>query len=146
MDVSDDGNTDYYTEGLFTGDPFPRKADLAVAFRITEVFRTGANLKRQPDELLEAINTEGLEYAAAISRDERELFFTRLHLFTRLHRGRLGIYRATRHTATDPFGSGQRIGAITGHVGAPTLSPDERLLYYYRKDADGTFRIYSVRR
>lgn len=134
VEVSSDGQTIYYTEGLFTGDPFPREADLAVAVR------TATTFKRQPDLLLEEINTRDLEFAAAISKDERELFFTRLH------GGQLGIYRATRQSTTDPFRSVQRIGAINGHVEAPTLNPDERLLYYHRKDVDGRFRIYSVRR
>ncbi len=43
------------------------------------------------------------------------------------------MYRATRYTSTDPFGSVQRIGANTGHVEAPTLSRDERLLYYHHE-------------
>jgi WD40-like Beta Propeller Repeat len=134
VEVSEDGNTLYYAEGLFTADPFPREADLAMAFR------TGDSFERQPDVMLDALNTSDLEYAAAISKDERELFFTRLH------HGKLGIYRAIRHTTADPFGSVQRVAAISGHVEAPTLSPDERLLYYHRKDTDGRFRIYSVRR
>ena len=134
VEVSDDGNTIYYAEGLFTGDPFPREADLAVASR------RDTNFERQPDLQLEAINTHDLEYAAAISKDERELFFTRLH------RGSLGIYHATRRAKTDPFGTVQHIGAINGHVEAPTLSRDEQLLYYHRRDADGRFRIYSAHR
>ncbi len=134
VEVSADGRTIYYSVGLFTGDPVPHEADLAVAHQSGDMF------KKETGTVFEAINTSDLEYAAAISKDELELFFTRFS------QGGLAIYRATRPTANQPFGSVQPVSAAVGHVEAPTLSPDERLLYYHRKGTDGRFRIYSVSR
>jgi Tol biopolymer transport system component len=88
---------------------------------------------------MEQINTGGLNYAAAISVGELELFFTRLA------GNSPAIYVATRSNASSPFNRPKKIATITGFVEAPTLSPDEKSLYFHKRD-NGRFVIYRVTR
>ena len=90
-----------------------------------------------------AVNTVDLEYAAAISRDGLELFFTRLDIGTLT----TTIHRVTR-TATDvPFESPELVSAIRGFVEGPAFSPDERSLYYHKRNqANGLFELWRVTR
>lgn len=64
-EISADGNTLYFVDGLFTGGSVPAAADLAIARR------RGAGFQRLPDSarLLAQINTPALEYAPATSAD-----------------------------------------------------------------------------
>ncbi len=140
IEISADGTTIYFADGDFSGGlGFPETADLAIAVD------TGTGFIRHPDseKILANVNTPTLEYAACISRDGLELFFTRLDLDTM----ETWIYRATRHETGSPFGTPERIEAITGFVEAPTLSPDEKSLYYHRLNPDtNMFEIYRVTR
>ena len=132
-EVSPGGEMVFLADGEFRGGPLPRSADIAVAVR------DGAGFRRHPGsaEFMRNVNTAALEYAPAISADLFELFFTRAS-------GRqLAIYRSARRNRDEPFGIAERIGSITGHVEAPTLSGDGRSLYYHRLDGD-RFVIYRV--
>jgi len=135
VEVSADGQTLYFVDGVFSGKSTPDKADIAIAVRDGEGFR------RLPGsaELLKNVNTDALEYAACISPDELELFFTRA--------GKNGpaIYRSTRKSVTHPFDPPVRVAAIKGFVEAPTLSPDGRSIYYHLKEG-ARFVIYMVTR
>ena len=135
VEVSADGRTLYFVDGVFNGKPTPDRADIAIAVR------DGAGFRRLSGsaELLKNINTDALEYAACISSDELELFFTRL--------GKNGpaIYRSTRKNVTQPFDQPERVAAIKGFVEAPTLSPDGLSLYYHLKERE-RFVIYRVSR
>jgi Tol biopolymer transport system component len=135
VEVSADGRTLYFVDGVFSGKPTPDKADIAIAVRGDAGFRRSAGSA----ELLKNINTDALEYAACISPDELELFFTRV--------GKNGpvIYRSTRKTVTQPFDPPERVAAIKGFVEAPSLSPDGRSLYYHLKEGE-RFVIYRVSR
>jgi hypothetical protein len=135
VEVSADGRTLYFVDGVFSGKPIPDRADIAIAVRSGDVFR---RLSRSA-ELLQNINTNALEYAACISSDELELFFTRV--------GKNGpaIYRSTRKTSEKPFDQPERIAAIKGFAEAPALSADGRSLYYHLKDGE-RFVIYRVAR
>src|SRR5262247_3440786 len=135
VDVSADGRTLYFVDGVFSGKPTPDKADIAIAARGDEGFRRLSGVA----ELLKNVNTGALEYAACVSPDELELFFTRA--------GKNGpaIYRTTRKNVTQPFDSPARVAAIKGFVEAPALSPDARSLYYHLKEG-GRFVIYRVSR
>ena len=135
VEVSADGRTLYFVDGVFSGKPTPDKADIAIAVRGDSGFRRFAGSA----ELLKNINTDALEYAACISPDELELFFTRV--------GKNGpaIYRSTRKTVAHPFDLPERVAAIKGFVEAPTLSPDGRSLYYHLKEGE-RFVIYRVTR
>lgn len=135
VEVSSDGRTLYFVDGVFSGKPVPDRADIVIAVR------GGAGFLRLSEsaELLKNVNTDALEYAACISPDELELFFTRV--------GKNGpaIYRSTRKSVTQPFDRAVRAAAIKGFVEAPTLSPDGRSLYYHLKEGE-RFVIYRVTR
>lgn len=127
VDVSPDGNTLYFVDARF-GRSGPETADLVVAER------RGADFVRRPDsaELLQHVNTEALEYAPCISADGLTLLFTRARLS--LVGGSVAIYVAQRARSTEPFGPPARLAALDGLVEAPTFAPDERAIYYHRKD------------
>jgi len=137
QEISADGNTLYFTEGLFTGGSVPASSELRIARRSDNGFRRDA----QGREILRTINSAGrLNYAACTSADELEIFFTRLN-------GKEPtILMASRTSTTKPFGAVERIPAISGFVEAPTISPDGRSLYFHRRNPDGVFSIYRVTR
>jgi hypothetical protein len=135
VEVGADGQTLYFVDGVFSGKPVPDKADIAIAVRGGAVFRRLSGSA----EFLKNVNTDALEYAACISPDELELFFTRA--------GKNGpaIYRSTRKNATQPFDSPARVAAIKGFVEAPALSADGLSLYYHLNEGKW-FVIYRVTR
>ena len=133
VEVSADGDSLYFVDGVFRGGPVPSSADLAFAVRQ----RDGSFLRREG--LLDSVNSRALEYAACSSSDERELFFTRID------RGRPAIYRSTRSNLSSPWGVPRRLSGITGFVEAPTISADGRSLYYHAR-RDGRFVIERVTR
>lgn len=134
VEISADGRTLYFADGVFSGNPFPDVSDLAYAVD------NGSGFVRNA-AIMANLNTADLEYAAGISANGLELFFTRLSLSTL----ETTIYRATRPDMASPFGPPQRVSAISGFVEAPSLSPDEKSLYYHKNDG-GKFVIYRVTR
>jgi hypothetical protein len=79
------------------------------------------------ESILKTIDTDALNYAPATSASECESFFTRVDAHGP------AIYPAKRPDATQPFENPVRISTITGFVEAPSLSPDEKSLYYHKK-------------
>ena len=136
VEVSADGDTLYFVDSQFANG-VPRSAEIVIALR------RGPGFERMPDSsrIMEQVNSDALQYAPCISRDGLTLFFTRADRELR----EAAIYLATRRSTTLPFGPPARLAAIDGFVEAPTLSPDERSLYYHKKERDG-FVIYSVTR
>lgn len=105
-------------------------------------WRDGAyRLSPADDTLFAAINTPALEYAVAISADERMLAFTRVE--GRPPFARIGIWLARRGRSTDPFGEPVRIAAIDGFAEAATFTSDGNTLYYHRLAAS-RFSIWRV--
>jgi hypothetical protein len=94
------------------------------------------------------INTQDLEYAASISADGLELFFTRLSE-TAITSGnvRSFIMRATRTSETAAFGEPGVIGAIgtSDFVEGPAITSEGRTLYYHKREGD-KFRLCKVTR
>lgn len=141
VEVSADGATLLFADGDFTGgNPFPDAADIALAVA------SNGGFARHPDSaaILVRVNTaEDLEYAATLSADGLELFFTRLDLGTMQAR----IYRSTRSRITDAFGAPRVVSAIASFAEGPALSPDGKSLYYHRETPGaGRFDIYRVTR
>lgn len=102
----------------------------------------------ESDRILQNINTEDLEYGAALSADGKELFFTRLasrDLKTLNLRSQ--IMRATRENGDDPFGPPQMVESIgdKDFVEGPALSADGKTLYYHQK-LGKKFRLFRVTR
>jgi Tol biopolymer transport system component len=131
-EISPDGDTLYFVDSRF-GSAGPLTADIKIALR------TGAAFERAKSDLLQKINTDALEYAPAVSASGLEIFFTRAGGDTP------AIYAAWRTSASNPFGSPRRIAAATGFVEAPSLSADEKSLYYHTKEA-GIFVLYRLSR
>jgi len=76
------------------------------------------------------VNVPGeLTYAASISADGLELFFTRANP---AGGGAPAVYRAVRSRLRQPFGQVERVAAITGFAEAPSISADGTTLYYHR--------------
>jgi len=138
-EIAADGRTLFVADGLFTGGPVPKTADIAIAVR------DGTGFKRLPAsaDLLRNINTKGLEYAPAISSDLLELFFTRIPVSSGTPQPL--ILRSTRRSIEDPFGLPEKVAAITGFVEAPTLTHDGRALYFHKLEGN-RFVIYRVTR
>jgi len=120
VEVSADGNTLYFADGHFTGGAVPAQADLAIAVRGSD-----GQFHRTDGALLASVNTSALEYAACISEDQLELFFTRIA------DGHSGIFRSTRADRSSPWGAPRRLSAIIGFAEAPTIAPGGSALYYH---------------
>jgi Tol biopolymer transport system component len=135
-EISADGNTLYFSEGLFTGGSVPKSARIMIALRNGNSFTRDPNGKR----ILRKINNGQRNYAADTSVSGLEIFFTRLT------KGRPAIYMATRASTSKAFGKPVKIKAITGFAEAPSISPDDRSLYFHKKNASGIFSIYRVTR
>ena len=133
-EISADGNTLYFVDGLFTGGSVPVAADLAVAVRGTD-----GEFHRVDNGEMAAINTDALEYAPCTSENELELFFTRIV------DGTPAIFRSTRSDRTSAWGQPRRLAAITGFVEAPTIAPGGAALYYHA-NRNGRFVIERVTR
>jgi len=98
--------------------------------------------------VLARINTRDLEYAASISADGLEIFFTRLpEAGIAAGNVRSHIMRATRTSRTAAFGEPSIIDVIgtSDFVEGPAITPDGRTLYYHKRDGD-KFRLYKVTR
>jgi hypothetical protein len=138
VEVSNDGQSLYFVDGLYDENGGPRQANFSIARK------NGVEFQRDPNSavLLANINTDDLEYAAAISKDELELCFTRIigaiSVDSEAH-----IYIATRTSTNMPFSEPQEITEITGFVEGPTFSSDDNGLYYHKKE-NGDFVLYYI--
>ena len=135
VDVSPDGEKLYFVDGYF-GKHGVETADIVVAER------QGPGFVRSPSsaELLENVNTKALEYAPCISADGLTLLFTRAR---RGLNGSVAIFVSQRMSTTKPFGPAARLVALDGFVEGPTLSTDERSIYYHKREND-KFVIYRA--
>ncbi len=98
--------------------------------------------------VMQYINTPDMEYAASISADNLELFFTRLSIDD-LRKGKVHsqIMRATRSNVMQAFGKPRLIEAIgsSDFVEGPSIGPDGSELYYHKRVGE-KFRLYKVTR
>ncbi len=145
VEISADGETLYVTDNLwrlFGGGP--QSSNFLAARRQPDgSFRRLENA----DEIFANINTDLLEFAAAVSSDELTLYFTRVDR-SALARGAadgFGLYVATRSEKNAPFGPPERIEAIRGYVEAATVSPDDCAIYFHKQVA-GRFDIQLARK
>jgi len=140
VEVSADGGTLFAVDSDF-GPHGPESADLFIALR------HGDTWSRDPRsaEVLRLVNTpDHLEYAAAISADERDLYFTRVRA-PLTGASVPEIWAASREDREGPFAAPRHIRAIDGFAEAPTVTPDGLALYYHRRD-DGRFVLYRIAR
>jgi hypothetical protein len=139
IEIDAAGETLVLADGVFRGGPAPASADLRLARRNGRAFR----LAPEDDAIFAAVNTDALEYAAALSADGLELAFTRLDGFPPFVRTQILIAR--REATSRPFRAPLRISSIGGFVEGPTFSPDGRALYYHKRVGD-RFQIWRVTR
>jgi hypothetical protein len=137
VEVSPDGSVLYFVDSRFARGG-PETADLVIAERRGSGFQRAGN----SEHIMQHVNSEALEYAPCISADGLTLLFTRARLGMA---GGAAIYLARRNSTAEPFGKPLRLAALEGFVEAPTLSPDERSLYYHRREG-ARFVIYRVKR
>ena len=144
-EISADGRTLYYCVNEWnTEHNLPRTSDIQVARLSGGRFETLANSAT----IFRAVNSKDLEYAPALSSDERELFFTRASFaFSggKLSLAQTSIMVARRGAIGEPFGTPRQITSITGFVEGPTITPDGGKVYYHRRDGD-RFHLYMVAR
>lgn len=94
------------------------------------------------------INTSDLEYAASISTDGLELFFTRFAFNDyKKDKIRSKIMHSKRKSLSEPFSRPEMIEVIGADdfVEGPAISGDGKELYYHKHD-EKKFRIYKVSR
>lgn len=141
VEVTPDGNTLYTVDGEFESGPPPKAANFVIARRN----KSGEfERDKDSDRILARVNTAALEYAACISKDELELIFTRAgNKSGKLTAPRLWI--ASRKNVKEPYGEPQLISVADGFVEGGTYTPDEKAIYYHRKDGD-RFVIYRIDR
>ncbi|MEY8019198.1 hypothetical protein AB8P51_00060 [Muriicola sp. SD30] len=138
VEVSNDGQTLYFVDGLYDENGGPREANFSIARK------NGTEFQRDPNSgtILANINTDNLEYAAAISKNELELCFTRI-IGDISPDSEAKIYIATRTSSDLPFSEPQLISEIMGFVEGPTFSADDNGLYYHKKE-NGDFVLYYI--
>ncbi len=144
-EISADGKTLVYTVNQWNTDfNVPKTSDLQAAQWV------GGRFERMNDSdaIFRNINTEELEYAPSLSADQLTLSFTRARINIKDGKLRGMVSRiliASRHSTEEPFRKPRWIKAITGVVEGSTITPDEKVLYYHKKEG-GTFRLYKVKR
>ncbi len=144
-EISADGRTLYYCVNEWNTDHnLPRTSDIQAARWSDGRFETLADSAA----VFRAVNSKDLEYAPALSADERELFFTRAR-FTfsggKLSLAQASIMVARRDATGQPFEKPRPITSITGFVEGPTITPDGDKVYFHRRDGD-RFHLYMVAR
>ena len=138
-EISSDGNTLYSVDGRYDEDGGPYEADFFMAVKDGDAFKRVSD-----DNTFQNINTDKLEYAACISSDSLEFYFTRADPPPDFSEPK--IYRASRRTIDKPFGEPVLIEEADGFVEAVTLSPDDSILYFHKLDSDGMHRLYMIKK
>ena len=141
IEVDSMGKTLYFVDGRFDALGGPYEADIVIAVKDGSQFQRLAN----SDEILAKINTSALEYAACISANQLELYFTRVDP-PLTDASQPEIFVATRQNVGEPFGNPVKIESITGFAEAATLAPGGDNLYYHAMDANGLYALYLTRR
>ena len=138
IEISADGNTLYSTQNLFDGDSWPKISYFFNAHLENGKFIVNAD----SENIFQHINSNDLEYAASISTNELEIFFTRLKFDTKPE---FSSFYANRTDKNSAFSKPVKINAITGYSEAPAITNDGNLLYFHKKVKD-KFYIYALNR
>ncbi len=141
VEVTANGELLYFVDGRFDQAGGPYESDIVIAQKTNTAFQRLSN----SNEILEHVNSDELEYAACISANNLELYFTRVAL-PLSSTSTPQIYVSGRNNANEPFGLPNKIESITGFVEAATISPDGNNLYYHKKEAGGMFGLYLTKR
>jgi len=145
LEVSADGEELYVAENRW--DLFRRRpgsSHLAVANRAISATNQPIFVRRaDSDALFAALRSGALDYAPATSIDRLTLYFTRWQA------GRSGavphILVVRRATTRSAWGSPRLLGAASGFVEGPTVTPDGCGILYHAKVGEA-YRLFLVRR
>jgi len=142
LEISADGQTLYSTQSHFKGDSFPDASYFFYAKKIGDTFVP----QEDSAYIFKELNKDPIIYAAALSRDELEIMYTRLTI----HKGRhhFDTLRATRTAKDQPFGTPVVMPNITGFSEAPAMTDDGKIVYYHKKDITGKklFQLHALHR
>lgn len=141
VEVDAAGETLYFVDGRFDEDGGPYEADLILARKSNGEFLRDTNT----GGILKNINSDSLDYAASISADNLELYFTRA-MIPLTSQTIPEIFVASRTNESEPFGIPVKIASISGFAEAPAISPDKKLLYYHALNSQGKFAVFLTRR
>jgi hypothetical protein len=135
-EISADGRRLYFTANDWAPDGPPRTSVFRLARRTT----AGWRIDPDADSWFAGINGQGLAYAAGVSADDLQFFYTRLAP------GRTApqIMVATRAAPNRPFSDPANIEALKGFVEAPSVAPDGAL-YLHQKRGDRFIIVRSAR-
>ncbi len=140
VEVDAPGNNLYFVDGRFDQNGGPYEANIALATKTVSGFERASN----SSEILKNVNTSDLEYAACISSDGLELYFTRVT--APLNSASIPeLLGCIRKNTSDSFGIPSKIESITGFCEAPTISSDGKKLYYHKKE-NGIFVIFMIQK
>lgn len=144
-----DGAVLFFDEAKFDG-PLPTQSVIRAAKK------SGTGYERLGDAeqtaLLGNVNHPTfLQYAETLSRDGLTLFFTRTWADkAQLEKVVMCVMRSTRPDAQSGFGAPEQLAVTAPTPGvvmeAPSFSPDEKTLYYHRKEPGGVARLMAVDR
>jgi hypothetical protein len=140
VEVSADGQTIFFADAQFGQSEIPLSADLVIAKKSGSGFQSLADSKG----IMKNINSPALEYAASITTNLLELYFTRLAI-PLTPASPPEIFVARRQNTSEPFGEPVKIKSITGFVEAPAVAPDQKTLYYHLKE-NGKYVLYMVKK
>jgi hypothetical protein len=141
VEVSADGQSLYFVDSKFDQTGNPTTADLVIATK------SNTGFQRLPNSaaIMNNINTDdALEYAACISVDQLELYFTKL-LLPITPNSSPEILVSTRQHINEPFGPPSKITSITGFVEAATIAPDQKTLYFHKKE-NNKHGLYMIKK
>jgi hypothetical protein len=137
VEISPDGSQLYFVDGRFDANGGPYEADFVLGKKMNGIFE-----RVNDDTTFKNVNTDELEYAACLSSDMLELYFTR---FAFPITTPPQIFVATRSAIGDDFNIPNIIPEITGFVEAPTISPDNKRVYYHKLE-NNKFVLYMVKK
>lgn len=137
IEVSNDGNTLYFVDGRFDGNGKVLESNLVIAKKgeNNQFFRSADS-----DNMLQNINSVDLEYAAAITKDELEICFTRVTAPLN-NDSEPKIFIASRKSREDPFSNVHQIENLTGFVEAATYADNDQGIYFHKKE-EGNHKLY----
>jgi len=149
VEISADGKTLYFSRAVWE----LRDKDVGRVLSSNVFFLVKKNRdyffdRMQSRKIMQNINTSDLEYAASISSDGLELFFTRISLEA-FKKGKIRskIMHSTRSSLSLPFNPPQMIKSIgaADFVEGPALTNNNKELYYHKYNGS-KFRLFKVKR
>jgi hypothetical protein len=140
VEVSHDGNTLYFVDGRFDANGGPYESNFVMAQKQGDQFFRDGNAEK----IFKNINTNDLEYAAAISKNELEICFTRVAVPLNAQ-SEPKIFIASRNNVNEAFSNVHPIQNITGFVEAPTYDANDQGIYFHKR-LNGQHRLYYARK